>query len=62
MNVTIKQPDGTATSFECAEDTYILDGAEEAGVDPKMMKATRAKNDEVREVRDWEQMKGRAVS
>jgi len=33
MNVTIKQPDGTVTSFECAEDTYILDGAEEAGVE-----------------------------
>ena len=33
MNVTIKAPDGTETSFECDEDTYILDAAEEAGVD-----------------------------
>ena len=33
MNVTIKQSDGTATTFECDGDTYILDAAEEAGVD-----------------------------
>ena len=33
MNVTIKAPDGTETSFECDEDTYIPDAAEEAGVD-----------------------------
>ena len=33
MNVTIKQPDGTATSFECPEDQYVLDAAEEAGID-----------------------------
>ncbi len=33
FNVTIKTPDGTETSFECAEDQYILDAAEEAGVD-----------------------------
>jgi len=39
----------------------LIKVAEEAGVDPIMMKATRDKNDEVREVRDWEQMKGRAI-
>ena len=33
FNVTIQTPDGTGTSFECAEDQYILDAAEEAGVD-----------------------------
>ena len=33
MNVTIKAPDGTETSFECDEDTYILEAAEEAGAD-----------------------------
>ena len=33
MNVTIKQSDGTETTFECDADTYILDAAEEAGVD-----------------------------
>ena len=33
MNVTIKQPDGTETIFDCAEDQYILDAADEAGID-----------------------------
>ena len=33
MNVTIKQPDGTETTFGCAEDQYILDAADEAGID-----------------------------
>jgi ferredoxin len=33
FNVTIQTPEGTETSFECAEDQYILDAAEEAGVD-----------------------------
>ena len=33
MNVTIKQPDGTETTFDCASDQYILDAADEAGVD-----------------------------
>jgi UDPglucose 6-dehydrogenase len=39
----------------------LIKVAEDAGIDPLMMKATKAKNDEVREVRDWEQMKGRAI-
>ena len=33
MNVTIQQSDGTETTFECADDQYILDAAEEAGLD-----------------------------
>ena len=32
-NITIQSPDGTETSFECADDMYILEAAEEAGVD-----------------------------
>ena len=31
--VTFRSSDGTEQSFECAEDSYVLDGAEEAGVD-----------------------------
>ena len=31
--VTLQAPDGTTSSFECDEDTYILDAAEEAGID-----------------------------
>ena len=31
--ITIETSSGTST-FECDEDTYILDAAEEAGVDP----------------------------
>ncbi len=30
--ITVNTPDGTQT-FECAEDEYILDAAEEAGLD-----------------------------
>jgi|TARA_B100000900_G_scaffold397128_1_gene397155 ferredoxin len=33
MNVTFKHPDGTKDTFECEGDQYILDAAEEAGVD-----------------------------
>ena len=33
MKITIKTPEGTETSFECAEDQYILDAAEEQGID-----------------------------
>lgn len=39
----------------------LIKVAEEIGIDPVMMKATRKKNDEVREYRDWENMIGRAV-
>ena len=31
--VTFKDKDGLESSFDCAEDTYVLDAAEEAGVD-----------------------------
>tara|TARA_B100000214_G_scaffold1710_1_gene1333 strand:- start:2020 stop:2310 length:291 start_codon:yes stop_codon:yes gene_type:complete len=31
--VTFKAPDGSTESFECAADEYILDAAEEAGID-----------------------------
>ena len=33
FNITTKEPDGTTTTFECADDQYILDAAEEAGVE-----------------------------
>jgi len=33
MNITVKSPDGTQTIFECATDQYILDAADEAGLD-----------------------------
>ena len=31
--VTLKETDGTAHTFECADDEYILDKAEEEGID-----------------------------
>jgi len=33
FNITAKAPDGTETSFPCEDDQYILDAADEAGVD-----------------------------
>ena len=33
FNITTQAPDGTTTNFECADDQYILDAAEEAGVE-----------------------------
>ena len=32
-NVTFQSPDGTESSVQCEADQYILDAAEEAGVD-----------------------------
>ena len=31
--ITLQSPDGTTETFECDDDTTILDAAEEAGVD-----------------------------
>lgn len=33
FNITLKTPDGEETTFVCPDDTYILDAAEEAGID-----------------------------
>ena len=33
FNITTKTPDGIETTFPCEEDQYILDAAEEAGVE-----------------------------
>jgi ferredoxin len=32
-NITIQSPDGSESTFECADDQYILEAAEESGVD-----------------------------
>tara|TARA_B100002019_G_C20761461_1_gene353205 strand:+ start:131 stop:418 length:288 start_codon:yes stop_codon:yes gene_type:complete len=33
MNITIKTPSGEEQAFDCADDQYILDAADEAGID-----------------------------
>lgn len=33
FNVTLRSADGTKTTIQCPEDQYILEAAEEAGVD-----------------------------
>lgn len=32
-NITLQTPDGTETTFECPDYMYILEAAEEAGID-----------------------------
>lgn len=33
FNITLRTPDGTESVIQCEDDQYILDAAEEAGVD-----------------------------
>lgn len=32
-SITVQAPDGTETTFSCEDDQYILDAADEAGID-----------------------------
>ena len=32
-SITLQSPDGTETKFDCAEDQYILEAAEDEGMD-----------------------------
>jgi ferredoxin len=32
-NITLQSPDGSEQSFECSDDVYILEAAEDAGID-----------------------------
>lgn len=33
FSITIQSPDGSTSSFQCEDDQYILDAADEAGID-----------------------------
>ena len=33
FNITLRSPDGTDTQITCPDDQYILDAADEAGID-----------------------------
>lgn len=33
FNITLQAPDGTESSFQCEDDQYILDAAEDADID-----------------------------
>lgn len=33
FNITFKTPEGTSQTIECQDDQYLLDAAEEAGID-----------------------------
>lgn len=33
FNITLRQPDGTESTIQCEDDQYIIDAAEEQGVD-----------------------------
>jgi|TARA_B100000035_G_scaffold81440_1_gene68301 ferredoxin len=33
FKITIRNPEGEDTTFDCPEDSYVLDAAEEAGID-----------------------------